>query len=419
MAWTPDSRIQKLAELKLKRRLEDLATKANEARADAKEHHGFSRHAIAIMHHGVDAEIAEVDDRLVGEVSQAVVAELVELLSSAAGSESIPHEAFEWIRELFTRWRKMVDGLELSRYRAGLARGETELDIKLQQLQLRELRHVPMHTEPLKPKESGGPVDFLLVAALPKELRPAVYKVFKAQRIPKDGEDSRNYWRAVVDTNFRRQYSVRLLAVGRKGGQNTASAVVQAVGKWHPRYVIMFGIAAVCPGSGRKLGDILVADQIADFEETKKSFKELHRPSFWECERALVSHIRELEGLGGKSAHIGWIISQQNLSRKAEYRDQLVKHVITSTNDNNVIGVEMEGGGLAKAIHDLPQPIRPGFMLVKGAVDWGSYHKTDVIQAKMAKKVAIFVREFLISDPVAPTEPALNPSLQEEFGEKD
>ena len=64
MGWTPDSRIQKLAELQLKRRLDDLATKANEARADAKEHHGFSRHAIAIMHSGVDAEIAEADSRL-------------------------------------------------------------------------------------------------------------------------------------------------------------------------------------------------------------------------------------------------------------------------------------------------------------------------------------------------------------------
>ena len=141
MAWSPDDRLQQLAELKLKRRLQEIVTRANDVRAEAKEQRGYPRWA-RIMDAGVDALAAEADDKLVREVSQGVVGELIELLDSLTSeAASTSHEACDWVRGLFSRWRGMIEKLELSRHVDGLAHAETELDIKLLELQFREHLH--------------------------------------------------------------------------------------------------------------------------------------------------------------------------------------------------------------------------------------------------------------------------------------
>src|SRR5574341_918296 len=234
--------------------------------------------------------------------------------------------------------------------------------------------------------------DFLLVAALPKEFHAAIHKVFDAKRIPKSPGDTRTYYQCAQRTRFERQYDLRLLCVGRQGGQNTVSAVTQAVLKWRPRYVGLFGIAAARPGGSREPGHILVSEWIADFEEMKRTAKdEVPRPFLWRCERELFSHIEEIQQQSRKTVHVGCIISQPNLSRKADYRDWLVAHVTDFLNRDIVIGLEMEGGGLAKAIDGLSQDLRPGYILIKGAVDWGNYHKNDALQEGMASEVANFL----------------------------
>jgi len=255
--------------------------------------------------------------------------------------------------------------------------------------------------------------DFLLVAALPKEFQPAARGVFKAKRIPKSKQDTRNYYECTIRTVHGGQYGVRLVCVGRKGAARTVAAVTEAVKRWRPRHVVMFGIAAVVPGGRRKKGHLLVSEWIMDYPETKKSGKDEPRLHQWHCQRELVDHLSDVfySRLGG-SVHLGDIISQPHLSKNANYRDFLVRHAERSTNRRgSVIGLEMEGGGLATAIDELPQSLRPGFLLMKGAVDWGNYHKDDRIQQKTALAVARFVEEFLVSEPVATLSVREKPSV--------
>ena len=73
--------------------------------------------------------------------------------------------------------------------------------------------------------------------------------------ISTDGSCSR--YRAVV-TN--------LLNMGRV---NAANATGDAIRRWRPRYVLLVGIAAGVPERGARLGDVLVSDQVIDYELQK------------------------------------------------------------------------------------------------------------------------------------------------------
>lgn len=244
--------------------------------------------------------------------------------------------------------------------------------------------------------------DFLLVAALPKEFHPKVRDLFRARPLPKGPRDTRSYYEATLDLGKGQHYALRLLCVGRKGASRASAALVDAVTRCRPRQVIMFGIAAVNPGGNRKKGSILVADDIVSIEEIKKARSDFPRPLPYPCEDELVDHLQEHFGslIEGGKLHVGPMISQPNLSRKAEYRNQLVRHVEEFLN-REVIGLEMEGSGLAIAIRTRPREGRPGVLLVKGGVDWGNYHKDDRLQKSVAFATGEFVRTFLLSRPIS------------------
>jgi nucleoside phosphorylase len=249
--------------------------------------------------------------------------------------------------------------------------------------------------------------DFLLVAALHKEFHPAVRSVFKAKRIPKSRHETHNYYDVNITTVHKRQYSIRLVCVGKQGSARTVATVRDAVKARRPHCIIMFGIAAVVPGRGRKKGHILVSEEIVDIPEAKVQPKvALPRPQApFPCDVELINHLRdEFPDEIGKTLHVGSIISQPNLSKSAHYRTRLVEHVENFTNrKGSVIGLEMEGGGLATAISELPRGWGTQAVLIKGGVDWGSYHKTDQLQRRTALRVAQFVERLLKSEPVAAT----------------
>src|SRR5438445_10777542 len=98
-----------------------------------------------------------------------------------------------------------------------------------------------------------------------------------------------------------------------------------AIGIWKPANVIMTGIAAVIPGGGRKIGDMLIADTVLDMSEIKQwpNREELRARTYYSD--ATLSHAVKDFLLRETRPHCrtGLIISQTDLVKSAEHRDEL------------------------------------------------------------------------------------------------
>lgn len=78
------------------------------------------------------------------------------------------------------------------------------------------------------------------------------------------------------------------------------------------------------------------------------------------------------------------IVSQTNLVKSARFRTALVDVARRVTGKKEVIGIEMEGGGFAIGVKTQPVSLRPGLLLIKGAVDFANYQKNDAAQRRAA-----------------------------------
>lgn len=242
--------------------------------------------------------------------------------------------------------------------------------------------------------------DFLILTALRKEFDPLRDR-FKAKRLPKHhADDGYEHYEAAVDTQNGISYSVRLLCAGRKGAKYTTAAVGCGIRRWKPRYVIMTGIAATVPGDARRIGHILVADTIIDLTESKVLPKaEKPRPDPFRCDNGLLQSIDALPPWS-IPVETGIIVAQNQLVKSAKLREKLVEIAEKTTGRTDIIGIEMEGGGLGAAIDTQPGDAKPGFILIKGAVDFANYHKNDAAQKKAANDAAAFVYDFLVFGPI-------------------
>jgi len=243
-------------------------------------------------------------------------------------------------------------------------------------------------------------VDFLLITALQKEFNPLRDR-FKAKRLPKDRRDSYPHYEARIRTENGLSYSIRLLCAGGKGAKYTTAALGAAIPRWKPRYVIMTGIAATVPGDAKRIGNILIADIIIDLSEWKVlPSQEKARPDPFRCDFELLRSIDAFLPWSIE-ATVGPIVAQNQLVKSAKFRDKLVNFAKKITGRDEIIGIEMEGGGLGAGIETQPRDARPAFILIKAAVDFANYHKNDAAQKRAAENAANFVYDFLVSEPVS------------------
>jgi len=255
-------------------------------------------------------------------------------------------------------------------------------------------------------------IDFLLITALHKELYPVI-EIFKAKRLQKDPTENYQYYSAELNSGARIRYSIVLACAGGKGQSFTTAALSAAVPKWRPRHVIMTGIAATIPGGSKNINHILIADTIVDLSEFKVlPAKEVTRALVHDCEFELVNSAKELS-VGYKKIHVGIIVSQHNLVKSAILRKKLVDLAGKVTGrKNEVIGIEMEGGGLGIAIKTQHSDFRPGFIMIKAVVDFANNRKKDATQKRAARHAASFVQKYLSYGPIGPsTDKQLIPSV--------
>jgi nucleoside phosphorylase len=219
------------------------------------------------------------------------------------------------------------------------------------------------------PADPPAPVDFLLFAPLEEERDALLSKLPGHRKIEGDGTDLHVYFEAEVATRRRdgSTYRVIVTSPANMGPVQAAITAGAATARWRPAHVLVVGIAG-----GLKqevaLGDVLVARSVADCtlgkireDGTREERWEMYpadvgwlnaASAFREGWADLVALARP-EGEGAPARHAGVIASGGNVIASAAliaaYRADMPK----------LLGVEMEGGGVAAALHG--HVLRPRF----------------------------------------------------------
>ena len=258
-----------------------------------------------------------------------------------------------------------------------------------------------------------APVDFLVVAPLAEERNALLSLLDGWVKLPPNEEDIRFYYAAHVPAahadGSELSYTVVVTSPNNMGHTEAANVTSDGIRRWCPRYVILVGIAGGI-GEEVQLGDVLVSDQIVDYEMQK--VRDTGSDIRWQIHRAdprllaAAGHFNEpawdaavvhsRPTAGAPTVHIGPICTGNKVLADGRLAKQY-KSVW-----KKLIGVEMEAGGAASAT--LQSAGAPGFLMVRGVSDLANPEKdteaTQKWRAYACSVAAAYLVAFLRSGPV-------------------
>lgn len=242
----------------------------------------------------------------------------------------------------------------------------------------------------------------LIISALEKELQPileAIDSPLKPRNM--DEVDGRKYFIYEVSAAL----TVICTSFLGMGQINAAVAVKNAVNHYGVSKVILTGI---CGGIDRemKYGDIIISDQIVDYELAKIKPDDLQvRWNVYRGDFELVQSMRMFKS-------DGWSSYLKRLFPDSEYKKPNVySGIVLSGNKviaNNeeikrfkktwakALAVEMEASGIAAALHQMKNA--PSFVMVKAICDFADSKKNDDWQEYAAYASAIFVLNYIFTE---------------------
>jgi formylglycine-generating enzyme required for sulfatase activity len=222
-------------------------------------------------------------------------------------------------------------------------------------------------------------VDFVVVTALDEERDAVLQKLPGYNKLPPKKNTVQIYYAAEVPVIFpdsaTGQYRLIVVSLSGMGRIQAATVTSEAISRWHPRYIMLVGIAGGIVAKGVNIGDILISSQIVDYELQKitKDGPQVR----WEVYRAEPRLLAASRSFADKE----WL-DLVSVARPAD--SKLVRHVGPIASGDKVIafsdvlnfyrdkwpaliGVEMEAGGTAAAAFQSAEP--PGFFMVRGVSD--------------------------------------------------
>jgi nucleoside phosphorylase len=223
-------------------------------------------------------------------------------------------------------------------------------------------------------------LDVVILTILPEEYQ-AVSDLIPNLQPPNDSTTNLYAWRigSVRTAHSARPYRLAAGMIGRAGTTKSALATIEAIERWHPRYIFFVGIAGGL--GGVKKGDVVISDVVHGYEYGKLE-KSFHRRTNWtfNTDQGL------LNGAVAFSLGNEWkaLLNEQPpqpcipqaLSGEVASGDKVVddpsneffSQVLQSI--PKIKAVEMEGAGAGEAI-DLAHAKghRVGFMMVRGISD--------------------------------------------------
>lgn len=257
-------------------------------------------------------------------------------------------------------------------------------------------------------------VDFLLVTTLAEERDAVLDKLPGYQKLPPSRDDIHTCFKAELPVIFPNgktcSYRVIVMPLLGMGRVQAATATVEAIKQWHPRYIVLIGIAGGMAAQGVKIGDILIADQIVDYELQKLSPQ---GPQIrWDVHRAdprLLSACNNItdeswqkllrnKPPGGRKPrrHNGPIASGDKVVAIGDILKQYQEIW------PKLIGVEMEAAGAATAAFQSSE--RSGFFMVRCVSDLADEQKGSAKVKKWRSyacdAAAAFAISFLSGGPI-------------------
>lgn len=269
--------------------------------------------------------------------------------------------------------------------------------------------------------ETREGVDFVIITALEEERDAVLDKLPGYQREKPTEEDIRVYYSAQLPVTYpggtKGVYDIVLVPLLGMGRTQAATATTDAIRRWHPRYVLLVGIAGGVAESDVALGDVLVSDQIVDYELQRISGDDLEiRWKAFPAHPRMMGAARNFQDetwqrllneerpeAGVPVRHIGPIASGDKVIASSQFLDRF------RNTWSRLIGVEMEAAGVAIAAHQAT--LQPGLLMVRGVSDLADEQKrspdVEAWRSYACDVAASYAIGLLKSGPVPPASNAL------------
>ncbi|WP_374074187.1 hypothetical protein [Bdellovibrio bacteriovorus] len=169
-------------------------------------------------------------------------------------------------------------------------------------------------------------------------------------------------------------------SMGSVGINSSLPAIMDSIDLFHPKAVIMVGIAFGVDEAEQSIGDVLISKYIYPYDSKKEGPKETeHRSSPQSCHPLLLARFESIIGASRNfRVKAGPILTGETLFDNIEARNKILSAFTDS------VGGEMEGAGLYAA------SVRKGvpWILIKGICDFGDGNKQFEKKARQSVAAA-------------------------------
>jgi nucleoside phosphorylase len=258
-------------------------------------------------------------------------------------------------------------------------------------------------------------VDFAIITALPVEREAVVRRLTDSQKTQFDDEPLTFYTGTVSIPGEARPYTVVVTQLLEMGIIDSAIAATRVINRWHPRNVLMVGIAGGLKGKAM-LGDVLVSQYAYYYEPGKvtpdgietrgRQFtsdlmlygrSQHYEAAEWKGEIHSPRPDATAEAAELPSVRFGPIACGELVIASNEELENIRQQC------PKMIGVAMEGAGAAKGALSHGTP--PRYLEIRGVSDYAGPDKNDRWHEYAANAAAAFTFGFLRSRPFPPGPP--------------
>jgi nucleoside phosphorylase len=179
--------------------------------------------------------------------------------------------------------------------------------------------------------------DIGILTVISAELDAAFHALQIARlRDRKKNSDGTNYWNKIIYSNINnRDFNIVLTCIGSAGNYDAAAATTALIKEFHPRFVILVGIAAGVREK-IKIGEVVLSERIVAYEsgvlENNKDVEFIPRPDMNRIDHAVeqdvVAYLSNQRNLDELFRTIGGIFPQPTSKNTRKYE----KYVTTTIN---------------------------------------------------------------------------------------
>jgi nucleoside phosphorylase len=262
--------------------------------------------------------------------------------------------------------------------------------------------------------------DVAIVTALPIELQAVLRHGGPWSKATPSADSPRTFYLCQTKSGV----SVAATCALGMGQLNAALATKDIIDKWRPKKVLLVGIAGGL-GSDVQLGDVVVSEQVVDYELGKIAAGGVEpRWSVYRSDPVLLDRLRNfqdpewLSGIAvprpdGGAEMVPRITHGVVLSGNKVIADEKTAGALASV-WKRAAAIEMEGAGIAAALHQMKNA--PSFIVIKGICDKADSKKGDDWQPYAAEAAAAFAMSF-VQAALQPSDTAKpEPSREPEVG---